>query len=121
MINNAKTISSIPTGQTINSNGYYIKDATGKIYFVRNANNVKKNNNNKKVNFNTNVTIYDVESYKEHNKKYCYNVNEEDYQYLNNDDKYKENINKYLNKFKKNNNYTVQNKVEKSDCCCIIT
>ena len=114
-------IQSIPTGQTINSNGYYIKDSTGKIYFVSNLNNVKKNNNNKKVNFNNKITIYDVESYKEHNKKFCYNINEEDYQYLNSEDKYKENFNKYLKKFKNNNNYNVQQKTEKSnDCCCIL-
>jgi hypothetical protein len=75
----------------------------------------------KKVKFNNEVEIYNVESYKEHNKKFCYNINEEDYQYLNSEDKYKENFNKYLKKFKNNNNYNVQQKTEKSnDCCCIL-
>ena len=73
----------------------------------------------KKVKFNNEVEIYNVESYKAHNKKFCYNgedelenLNKKEYGY---NDYY---FNKYANHFNTNDE---NNKVKnKSECCCII-
>jgi hypothetical protein len=72
----------------------------------------------KKVKFNNEVEIYNVESYKEHNKKFCYNeeeeldnLNKKEFGY---NDYY---FNKYANQFNNDGNNKVKNK---SECCCII-
>ena len=80
---------------------------------------------NKKVTFNRNVVIYNVESYKEHNKKNCYNEDEEFENLLKK--KYKDGcynnyyFKKYSGKFKNNKKMIIQKKGEdNSECCCII-
>ena len=80
---------------------------------------------NKKVTFNRNVIIYNVESYKEHNKKYCYKEDEEFKNLLRNNYKYGYNdyrFKKYLGKFKNNKKMISPKKEEDSSkfCCFIL-
>ena len=138
---NGITLSSVPTHQTMQ----YSNSSS------QNSNQIKNNNINKnitkKVKFNTDVEVYKVESYKEHNKKFCFREEEElndlyeiengkqfdpnskskfknlkssiiKNDTLNKNNNYN-NYNSYNNNNDYFNNYQKSNK-EKSDCCCII-
>lgn len=119
---NKNIFQTITTDKGINNNANYIQ-GTNTIINTNNSNDLTKRNMNKRVTFNDEVIIYNVKSYKEHNKKFCYNE-DETYQHLYNktygyNNSYS-NVNKYLNKYKNNNNISQQNGKDKSDCCCII-
>ena len=136
---NEVTLSSIPTTKTINYSNSY-----SQISNQLKTNNINPNKT-KKVKFNTDVEVYKVESYKEHNRKFCFREEEELYdlyemengkQYDGNSKSKFNNLkssiikndtlnkhNYYNNQNNNNNNYYnnyQQNNKEKSDCCCII-
>ena len=118
MNKNNNSFSSIPTYpgyqnyNNINNNYPYSNNQIN--------NYVNLNTDKKKVTFNRDVVVYNVESYKAHNKKYCYNE-DENYEHLfgkkkdgYNDYYYK----KYASQFGNSKNSI--KKEDKNDCCCII-
>ncbi len=122
MIKKENSIASIPTGQNITNKVYYVQGTNKAINNVQNVNYIKKKGKNKKVTFNKDIAIYDVESYKAHNKLFCYNENEDIDGLYRNNDEFNKKYNKFLNKFKNNNNNNMeQQKTNKEeDCCCFI-
>ena len=106
------------------------------VYFNNCKNVLDTSNNigvNKKVQFNNNIEMIYVESYKEHNKLLCFN--EEDINnnvfLINKKQNYFENRrnirkrNKNRNNYRKRNNSKIEmnkitNKKEEGKCCCII-
>ena len=121
MNKNYNSFSSLPTFQGYKNNNnnlnYIYPNSNNQI---RNYVNFNTNNQQKKVTFNKDVVVYNVESYKEHNKKFCYKEDEQ-YEYLfgkkkngYNDYYYK----KYSNQF--NNPKDSIKKEDNNKCCCII-
>ena len=111
MSKNVNSFSSIPT-----TPGYIYNNYPNQI------NNYVYTNNNKKVTFNKDVVVYNVESYKEHNKKFCYN---EDEQYAHLFEKKEQGYNdyyfkKYANQFNNHRDSFKKENKNKDDCCCII-
>ena len=134
---NGITLSSVPTHQTME-----YSNSNSQISSQIKNNNINKSNT-KKVKFNTDVEVYKVESYKEHNKKFCFKEEEELYDLyeIENGKTFDSNTkskfnnlkssiikNDTLNKHNNYNNYNnnnyfnnyQKNNKEKSDCCCII-
>ena len=97
--------------------GYQNNNNLIQYYPNTNCTNLVTKKNNKKVTFNTDVVVYNVESYKAHNKKFCYNEDEEFENITKsgyNDYYYK----KYSRQF--NNLKDSKKKKEENNCCCII-
>ena len=107
MIRNDYSISSIQTNNTRN-----------KQIINKNANNFNKKKN-KKVTFNNNVVVINVESYKEFNRLYSYNEEDIINNYIMKDEyqNYFNSINKYNNKGQRK----METPKKKGDeCCCNI-
>ena len=109
MIRNDNPISYIQTNNTQNNE-----------IANKNTNMINQTKNKKKVRFNNNVVVINVESYKEYNKLYSYDEDDICNNYL-----MKDEYQNYFENAINNNNYNIRKKYETSkkkedECCCNI-
>ena len=115
MYKNTSPFYYLPTNQYNNGENIIYNN----IYYIppSNENNIKRKGKQKNVSFNNNVQIINVESYKEYNKLYSYDIEEI------NDNFLKEEENNYYFENKKiDNKYrkSLISRKKEEKCCCII-